>query len=299
MKVTLHQLHVFSVVAECASVTGASKILGLTQPAVSIHLKQLEKAFNISLFEVVGKQLYLTDAGKLLQSSSYDIQNLLKNLRMQFAEMTGYVKGSLEIMLASSAKYFMPHYMGEFQRLNPGIDVSLQIIDRKHIIQNLQKNIGDFAVLSLLPEDINLTIHDVMPNDMVLISAPNHSLANKKNVSFERLAHEPFLLREPLSGTRQLTEKLFAKYQLKPKVAMELSSTEALKQAVMAGIGLAVVPKISVQLELDLGRLVCLNVDHFPYRRHWRVVYPKGKKLSPVAKRFLTFLLEKHKIGVA
>jgi len=266
----------------------------MSQPAVSIQVKKLQEHFDIDLIEVIGKQLYLTDAGVELYNTQKKIKNELKSLEMTFDELKGVMKGKLSIVVVSTAKYFMPYILGKFRNESPQVQISLKVTDRNEVTSQLKENACDLAVYSQLPDGIALEHIEFLSNPLVLAASPNHELANKKNIHWKDLEKHDFLIRETGSGTRLVMERLLNQENINPEIVMELSTNEAVKQAIMAGIGISLVSRYSLLNEEKMSKISVLDVKGLPYVNNWKLVYPKGKKLSPVARSFIQFAKDKN-----
>ena len=293
---TLRQLKVFESVARNLSFTRAAQELHLTQPTVSIQLKQLSSIAGLPLLEQVGKQVFLTDAGRELLKVCHEIFDGLSRFEMLVSDMKGVKAGHLRLAAITTAKYFIPRLLGLFCQRYPGIDVSLQVYNRERVLQRMAGNLDDLYVLGQPPEHLEVELEPFLENPLVAVAACNHPLATQKNIPLSRLAEEPFLMREAGSGTRLATERLFKKSGLKLKVRMELGSNEAIKPAVAGGLGVAVLSAHTLSLQRSNDELVILDVEGFPILRHWYVAYPKGKQPSVVALTFLDFLREESKL---
>jgi DNA-binding transcriptional LysR family regulator len=291
LHLTLRQLTVFEAVARYLSFTRAAEELHLSQPAVSIQVRQLEEAAGLPLFEQIGKKIYLTDAGRELQGACQDIFARIKALEMSLADFKGMVKGRLDVAVVSGAQYFMPHILGAFLREYAEVEVRVDFVNREQILKRLGANAADLVVMGQVPDELDVEARPFLDNPLVIVAPTDHALARLKKIPLARLATETFVQREPGSGTRKAMEQLFAKHGLAPRIALELGSSEAIKQAVMAGLGLALVSRHNVALELASGKLAVLDMEGLPLKRQWFAVYPKGKKLSIVAKTFLDFVL--------
>lgn len=291
MNLTLRQLRIFEAVARHLSFTKASEELHLTQPAVSMQIKQLEQATGVPLFELVGKRVYLTEAGQELQRYSRSITTLLAEAEQVFEEMKGLRRGRLNITVASTANYFVPRLWATFRKRHPEVSVSLDVTNREGLIRALAENEADLVIMGLPPEGMDLVAESFMPNPLVVIAPPSHPLAAAKQVPLQRLQGETFLMREQGSGTRSLMERVFAEKGLAPATPIEMSSTEAIKQGVEAGLGLALLSVHTLEMELALKRLVVLHVEGFPVLREWYIVHRAGKRLSAVAQAFRDFIL--------
>lgn len=292
---TLRQLKVFESVARNLSFTRASEELHLTQPTVSIQIKQLTDISGLPLLEQVGKRTHLTDAGRELLKVCHDIFEGLSRFEMLVSDMKGVKAGKLRLAVITTAKYFVPRLLGPFCERYPGIDVSLKVTNRERVLQRMADNEDDLYVLGQPPEHMEVKLEPFLENPLVVLAASSHPLTAEKNIPLSRLVEEPFLMREPGSGTRLATERFFGERGLKLKVRMELGSNEAIKQAVAGGLGIAVLSAHTLALERSTDELVFLDVEGFPIRRHWYVAYPKDKQPSVVALAFLDFLREESK----
>jgi LysR family transcriptional regulator, low CO2-responsive transcriptional regulator len=285
---TLHQLKVFEATARHGSFTRAAEELFLTQPTVSMQVKQLTKAIGLPLFEQVGKRLYLTDAGRELFSTCQDIFYKLDQLEMSVANLKGMKQGKLRLAVITTTKYFMPRLLGQFCQRYPGIDVSLIVTNHEQVIERLADNQDDLYVMSQIPENIDVKAHAFLENPLVVVAPSNHPLANERHITLKRLVEEPFIMRETGSGTRRAFQKLLDEQKLSVKVRLELGSNEAIKQAIAGGLGLSVLSRHT--LLTDSSDVVVLDVEGFPIERQWYVVYLAGKQLSVVAQTFLEYL---------
>lgn len=293
---TLRQLKVFESVARNLSYTRAAEELYLTQPTVSIQLKQLTDIVGLPLLEQIGKRVYLTDTGRELLKVCRDIFDGLSRFEMLVSDMKGVKAGKLRLAVITTAKYFVPRLLGQFCQRYPGIDVSLKVTNRERVLQRMVENQDDLYVLGTPPGNMDIVVEPFLENPLVVVAASNHPLATEKNISAQRLAKEQFLMREPGSGTRLATEQFFGERGLKLKVRMELGSNEAIKQAVAGGLGIAVLSAHTLALERNSEELVFLDVKDFPIRRHWHLAYPKDKQPSVVALAFLEFLHQESKL---
>lgn len=289
-QVTFHQLKVFEVTARRGSFTRAAEELFLTQPTVSIQMKQLTKAVGLPLFEQVGKRLFLTQAGRELLNSCQDIFERLSQFEMTISDLQGLKRGQLRLSVITTAKYVIPRLLGPFCEQYPGIDVSLIVTNHESILERLRDNLDDLYIPSQSPDNIDVHCHSFLDNPLVVLASRNHPLAREKSIPIERLNGESFIMRETGSGTRQAVEKLLHEHDISIKVRLELGSNEAIKQAVAGGLGVSVLSRHCLALEGETGQLVILNVEGFPIERHWHIVYPKGKQLSVVARTFFDYL---------
>lgn len=293
---TLRQLEVFEAIARLGSFTRAAEELYLTQPTVSMQIKKLADAVGLPLFEQVGKKMYLTDAGRELQQTCRGIFEHLAHFEMVTADMKGLKTGKLRLAVVTTAKYFAPRLLGMFCQQYPGVEVSLKVSNRERVLERLAGNQDDLYILGQPPEEADAVAEAFLENPLVVLAPAQHALAHKKNISLKRIAEEPFLLREPGSGTRMATERVFAEQGLKLKMRMELGSNEAIKQAVIGGLGISVLSSHTLALKALSGQFVILDVQGFPIQRHWHFAYPAGKQLSIVANTFADYLRQASKL---
>jgi len=291
MRATLHQLKVFRQVAISMNYTKAADELGLSQPAVSIQLKQLENNLDIFLFEKIGKTLYLTPAGKELKKFCDQLFVNFENIDMTLSGLKGELAGELHLSAVTSAKYFTPHLLGAFHKRHPKVNFYLDIVNREQIIKRLQENKDDLVIMGLVPETMSLAKHSFVDNPIILIANPHHPLAHRKNIPLTELVNHAFIHREQGSGTRKAFEQVLNENNIQLKVNMTLGNSETIKQAVMADLGLSAVSRHSVTLELATGVLVELDIENFPLQRSWSLVHHEAKHLSPIAKAFVEFVL--------
>lgn len=292
---TLHQLKVFEAIARSGSFTRAAEEMFLSQPTVSQQIKQLTKAVGMPLFEQIGKRLYLTDAGKEVLIVCKDISERMSQLEMTLADLKGLKQGNLRLTVITTAKYFVPRLLGQFRHRYPGIKVSLQVTNRKQVLERLSENLDDLYILGQPPEGLDINLRPMLENALVAIAPSDHPLAHEKNIPLQRLAEEPFIMREAGSGTRMAVERFFAENRVEINVEMEIGSNEAIKHAIVGGLGVSVLSRHVLALEGTKGRLTILDVEGLPIQRHWYIVYPASKQLSVVAQTFLEYLLDEGK----
>ncbi len=293
---TLHQLRVFEAVARHNSFTRAAEELFLTQPTVSMQVKQLTKAVGLPLFDQVGKRLYLTEAGQRLLAASREIFDKLDQLEMTVADLKGLRQGKLRLAVITTAKYFVPRLLGPFCQKYPGIDISLQVTNHLGITERLNDNLDDLYIVSQIPEGLLLSSHPVLKNPLVVIASAKHPLAGQKNIPITALMHEPFIMREPGSGTRRSVQEVFDRHGISVKVRLELGSNEAIKQAIRGELGISVLSRHTLGLQGAMEELTILDVQEFPIENQWYVIYPQGKQLSIVAQTFFEYLLQEATI---
>ncbi len=288
LRLTLRQLDILEAVARCGSFSRASAELHLTQPAVSMQIKQLEESLGMPLFEHVGKRIHLTEAGQETLEASRAIRRELVNLENSLADFQGLHGGSLTVSVASSASYLAARLIAAFRQAHPEVRVSFNAVNRETLLQHLAENSVDLVLMGQPPEGRDLEARPFLDNQLVVIAAPTHPLAKVRHIPLQRLAEEPFVGREPGSGTRIAVEKFFESNGLTLQVAMEMNKNEAIKQAVEAGLGVGVV---SLHGELAKRELRILDVQGFPLLRKWYLVQRQGKRLSPAAQAFAQFVL--------
>lgn len=288
---TFRQLKVFEAVARHLSYTRAAEELFLTQPAVSMQIKQLEEQVGMPLFEQMGKRIFLTEAGQEVYRYSHNIAQQLDELETVLANLKGLRGGKLKIAIVSTAQYVVPNLLGVFCQRYPGVTVSLDVTNRETLLDQLAENVIDLAVMGQPPTEMGFEADAFMDNPLVVVAPPDHPLGGQKNIPVPRLADEVFLVREKGSGTRIAMERFFAERKVHLKTGMEVSSNEAIKQSVQAGLGLGVFSMHTLEPELALKRLVVLDVESFPIKRHWHIVHREGKRFSEVARVFKEFVL--------
>lgn len=288
--ITLHQLRIFRALARHLNMTRAAEELHITPPALSLQIKQLSQAVGTPLYEQIGKRLFLTKAGQLVEAASQDISERLERLATETAELQGLARGSLKLSIVTTAKYFLPRLLGAFCKRHPGIEVALEVANRDQVLERLDQNLDDIYIMGQAPENLNVVAVPFMENPLLILAPADHPLAAERDIDPARLASEPFILREPGSGTRQTAERFFEKHGVRLIVRMTLGVSEAVKQAVAGGLGIAVLSKHTITLDEASGAFAILDVRGFPILRHWYAVYPAGKQLSSVSQAFLTYL---------
>lgn len=291
LHLTLRQLQVFEKVASHLNYSRAAEELYLSQPAVSMQIKQLEGHIGLPLFEQMGKKIFLTEAGRELFHYSRSISQQLAEMETLFDEMKGLGQGKLTLSVVNTANYFTPQLLAKFCQQHPNINVILHVANRDAVLKQLADNSTDLAIMGQPPGGLDVSAESFLENPLVVIAAPDHPLAKLKHIKFAQLAQEKFLSREPGSGTRSAMERIFAQHHVHPRISMEMETNEAIKQAVQAGMGLGILSQHSIELELETKRLVVLNVEHFPLLRHWFVVHRSNKRLTSAALAFKAFLL--------
>jgi DNA-binding transcriptional LysR family regulator len=287
---TFRQLEIFEAIARLGSFTRAAEELYLTQPTVSMQMKKLTDSVGVPLVEQVGKKVLLTEDGKELAQASREIFAILDRYTMLVAQRRGLEQGKLKLMAITTASYFAPRLLGDFARQHPGIDVSLRVTNKEQVLASMADNLDDLYLLGTPPEEIHVVATPIMDNPIVVLAAPDHPLAQEKHLSLKRLAQEPWIMREAGSGTRKAIEGLFLAQGLEIRPRLELGSNEAIKQAILAGLGISALSCHVLTLHQP-GQFAVLDAEGFPIRRHWYAVYPAGRQISVVARAFLDFLL--------
>ena len=286
---TLPQLRVFEASARLGSLTRAAQELHIAQPTASVQVKKLSETVGLPLFEQVGRRVYLTDAGQRLYAGCNDVFRALSALEEALNGMRAMESGCLRLAACSTGKYFAPRMLGAFIQRYPGVEASLEIQNRKTLIDRLANNEDDLYLFASPVERDDVVTQALLPNPLVIFARDDHPLAKARQISLERMAAEPFLMREPGSGTRLLGTRLFERRGLAPKIRLELSTDEAIKEAILAGLGVSIMSRFTLGQETAASRLVCLDVEGFPLENHWYIVYPVGKQLSATARAFMDF----------
>jgi DNA-binding transcriptional LysR family regulator len=291
----LPQLRVFEAVSRHGNFTRAAEELYMAQPTVSVQIRKLTETIGLPLFEHVGKRVFPTEAGRKLYCACQAIVKAFSDVEEAFSAIRGLESGSLRITVSSAGKYLAPRLLAEFVKSCPGVAVSVHVERRQTVLQRLGDNLDDLYILGNAPEGDDVIVQRLVPNPLLVFACPNHPLAGERSVPFARLAREPLLMRERGSGTRIATERLFAGHGVEPSIRMELGSSEAIMEAVQAGLGIAILYRHSIAHEPDATRAVALDVEGFPVESHVNLVYPVGKQLSVVAQAFIEFARGKAK----
>lgn len=296
MNYTLHQLLIFSEIASSKSITKTAEKLHLTQPAVSIQLKNFQEQFSIPLTEIVGRQLYVTDFGNEIALAAIKILEEVDAINYKTNTFKGKLSGRIKISVASTGKYVMPFFLTEFMNRHSGVDLIMDVTNKTKVIRSMEKNEVDFALISVLPKKLKVNSVELMQNQLFLIGG--HQLSQEEVSQKEDLLSQlPLIYREEGSATRNAMENFISKHDYEVKKKIELTSNEAVKQAVMAGLGISIMPLIGIKNELKQKDLQIIQSDKLPITSLWQVAWLKSKNLSPVAKAFLDHLeLQKHNI---
>lgn len=289
MNYTLHQLQIFLKVSELKSITKASEELFLSQPAVSMQLKKFQDQFSIPLTEVVGRQLYVTEFGEEIAKAAEKILNEVEAINYKTLSRKGQLAGKLKIAIVSTAKYAMPYFLNDFMQQHPGVDLIMDVTNKAEVIKSLENNEVDFAMVSVLPDHLNLDKIELMQNKLFLVGG-NSINAERKKVTKRIFEKYPIIYRENGSATRVAMENFLSKLEVPDKKKIELKSNEALKQALIAGLGISIMPLIGLKNELKDEELQIIPFKGLPIKTNWNLIWHKSKNLSPIAKAYLEFV---------
>jgi DNA-binding transcriptional LysR family regulator len=292
MNLTFRQLKVFDVVARHLNYTKAAKELHLSQPAVSMQVKQLEEQVDTPLIEKLGKKLYLTDVGMEMHNYARSTMQQLIDLEETIGQMKTLQQGHLKLAVASTANHFVIRLLARFANAHPKIRISLEVTNRSSLLDLLDKNECDLVIMGSPPDGHNLMSVPFLENPLVVVACPDHRLIGKKKVSLKELIKEEFIIREEGSGTRSAIERFFAGQELEFKTKLDMSNNRAIKHATEEGLGVTIVSMHTLELELKAKTLKIVNVEGFPIYRHWYVVQREGKRLSPIATVFKDYIME-------
>jgi DNA-binding transcriptional LysR family regulator len=290
MNYTLNQLRIFLKVVQLQSVTKASEELHLTQPAVSIQLKNFQDQFEISLTEIVGRKIYVTDYGREIAEAAEEIINQVNAINYKTLAYNGQLFGKIKISIVSTGKYVMPYFLTDFLRLHSGVELQMDVTNKNKVVKSLQNNEVDFALVSILPDKMQVDKIDLMQNKLFFVGNNEVESSNKKKDLDTIFNERPLIFRENGSGTRQAMERYIEKHSLKIDKKMELTSNEAVKQAILAGLGYSIMPLIGIRKEIQNNDLQIIPVKGMPIKTNWSLIWLKGKKHSPQALAYLEYL---------
>lgn len=293
MNYTLHQLRVFLKVAEHQSITRAAEDLFLTQPAVSIQLKKFQDQFSIPLTEVVGRQLYVTEFGEEIVEAAERIIEEVEAINYKTVQYKNQLAGKLKISVASTGKYVMPYFLSDFMAQHRGVDLVMDVTNKTHVVKSLENNEVDFALVSVIPDQFKTNSVTLLNNKLYLVGSPKLHLKDKIE-NKKKFDEYPFLFREPGSATRMAMEEFITRNKLPTYKKMELTSNEALKQAVIAGLGYTVMPLIGIRNELQNKEIEIVPYKGLPIVTQWNIIWLKSKSLSPLATAFLEYIQEER-----
>ncbi len=295
MNITFRQLRLFMALAESGSVSAAARMVHVTQPTASMGLKEITDAVGVPLYEVVARKIHLTQMGHQLVKTARAISGEWEAFEQHIDSVKGLTRGQLRVAVVSTAKYFIPRILGTFCAQYPQIDISLEILNRDGVVKRLDENLDDLYIMSQPPLNIDIDDEIFMPNPLLLIAPKDHRLAKKKTIDLALLKNDQFISREKGSGTRMAVDAHFKRLKFKPHIRLELGSNEAIKQAVMGGLGVAILSKYSLGDKADQEDIAILKSNDFPINSSWHIVSPKGKKLSPIATIFKKHLTQQAK----
>jgi DNA-binding transcriptional LysR family regulator len=296
MNYTLHQLQIFLKIVQTESVTRAAEELHLTQPAVSIQLKNFQDQFEIPLTEVLGRKIFITDFGREIAEAAENIINQVYAINYKTSAYKGQLSGRLKISVVSTGKYIMPYFLADFMKQHPGIELLMDVTNKNKVVESLVNNEVDFALVSILPTAVKIEKMDLLQNKLFLVS--NKKTIFKKGVSITDIFNDlPLIFREKGSGTRQTMESFIERNNISVLKKMELTSNEAVKQALLAGLGCSIMPLIGIRSELQNNELQIIPIKGLPIKTTWSLIWLKGKKHSPVSLSFLDYL-KKEKVEI-
>ncbi|WP_339794254.1 MAG: LysR family transcriptional regulator [Imperialibacter sp.] len=293
MNYTLNQLHIFLKVAQTQSVTRAAEELHLTQPAVSIQLRNLQNQFEVPLTEVIGRKIYITEFGREIAEMAERVLQQVRDIDYKMLAYKGQLAGRLQLSIVSTGKYVMPYFLTDFMKQHPGVELNMDVTNKARVIDSLKNNEVDFALVSILPDELAINKVDLLDNQLFLVGNKDSTVSSGRDLAqfFQRV---PLIFREPGSGTRQTMMRFVEKSRMTIGKKMELTSNEAVKQAVLAGLGLSIMPLIGIKKELASGEMKIIPIKGLPITTSWQLIWLKAKKHSPVAQSFLSFV-EVHK----
>jgi DNA-binding transcriptional LysR family regulator len=294
MNYTLNQLRIYLKITQTGSITKSAEQLNLTQPAISIQLKNFQQQFDYPLIEIIQRRIHVTALGKEIALAAESIISEIDNINYRSQNFKNNLAGHLRISIVSTGKYIMPYFLSDFLKNNVNIDLTMDVTNKSKVIQSLLDNEIDFALVSILPDDIQVEKFNLIPNELYLVGNKEVGLDIKIE---EQLASTPFIFREKGSGTRQVMEKFIAKNKIKIKKKLELTSNEAVKHAIISGLGYSIMPLIGIRNEIQNGLLKIIPIKGLPLKTTWQLIWLKEKRLTPIAESYLKYLeLEKKNI---
>ena len=295
MNITLHQLKAFQAIAKFQSITKAAEAMSMTQPAVSIQLKNLQEQFEVPLTEIIGKRIHITEFGQELVDTADRIFGELGQIEEKMLELKGLLGGKIRISAVSTGKYIIPYLMADFMKIHPHVEISLEVSNRYKVLAHLQENSTDLALVSLWPDELDLESIQLAENKWHLACSPEKKETYTAAIKEGKWEKVPFLVREKGSGTRTMMEKFFQERDIHVESNLELATNEAVKQAVMAGLGASLLSNFSMAQELKEGRISILELPGLPLKADWKLIWLKQKKHSPAVKAFIRWLSENRK----
>ncbi len=292
MKATFRQLKLFLALADSGSVSGAARILHVTQPTASMQLRELSDSIGLPLFEVIARRVHLTEAGRELARVARVMAAEWDAFEQYVDGLNGLTRGKLKVAVVSTAKYFIPRLLGTFCARYPEIEVALEVLNRDGVVRRLEANLDDLCIMSRPPTDMDIRDDIFLPNPLMLVASASHRFVGQGGLGLQDLRGERFILREQGSGTRMATDAHFRRQTFRPDIRLELGSNEAIKQSVAGGLGLAVISAHALGERPDQEGVVPLGIAGFPIESNWHIVHRGGARLSPIAAAFRTLLLE-------
>jgi DNA-binding transcriptional LysR family regulator len=291
MNISFRQLRLFLALADTGSVSAAARRMHVTQPTASMHLKDMADAVGLPLYDVISRKVHLTQAGEELARTARTMVDEWESLEQRMAAIQGLARGRLRVAVVSTAKYFIPGLLGSFCDRYPEVDISLEVLNRDHVVNRLRANMDDLYVMSMPPDDLALEDDILMPNPLWLVAPASHPLAGQGGITLAQLAGSRFVLRERGSGTRMATDRTFRQQGFEPNSWLELGSNEAIRESVASKLGVAVLSSHALSSGHSDPRIVRLDVAGFPIQSQWHLVWPKGRQLSPLAGVFRAHVL--------
>jgi DNA-binding transcriptional LysR family regulator len=292
MNMTFRQLRLVLALADMGSISAAARATHVTQPTASMQLREAANAVGMPLYEVIGKRVHLTEAGKELARTARAMSAEWEAFEQKIDGLKGLTRGRLKVAVVSTAKYFVPRMLGSFCAKYPAIDISLEVLNRDGVVSRLADNLDDLYIMSMPPTTFDLEDQVFMPNPLVVIGPRKKRPVNRDPMDLRELATSRFILREPGSGTRMATDAHFRSLRFNPQMKLELGSNEAIREAVAGGLGVAVISQHALQGQASGHGVAVLNIKGFPLQSQWHVVHHKGKQLSPIATTFRDHLLK-------
>jgi len=290
MKYTLHQLQIFKCLVETRSITQTAQVLNLTQPAISIQLKNLQNQFDLKLYEIIGKQIFITEFGQKIAESADEIIKQVESINYISSRLKGQLASKLRISVVSTGKYVIPFFLKEFLDQHPSVELILDVTNKAKVIDALESNEADFALVSILPSKLKVESIPLLKNRLVLVANERFEIP-PEGIRLQHLVHLPVILREKGSGTRETMERFFQRNEIQLKKPLVLTSNEAVKQAILADLGISIMPLIGIKSELDQHLVKVIPCKGLPIETQWSLIWMKGKSLNPVAKAFIDFLM--------
>lgn len=295
MNITLHQLKAFQAIAKFQSITKAAEAMSMTQPAVSIQLKNLQEQFEVPLTEIIGKRIHITEFGQELVDTADRIFGELGQIEEKMLELKGLLGGKIRISAVSTGKYIIPYLMADFMKIHPHVEISLEVSNRYNVLTHLQENSTDLALVSIWPDELELESIQLAENKWFLACSPEKKASYTAAIEEGKWELVPFVVREKGSGTRSTMENFFQERDIHVGSKLELATNEAVKQAVMAGLGASLLSNFSMAQELKEGRIALLELPGLPIKADWNLIWLKQKKHSPAVKAFIRWLSENRK----